>query len=71
MLAKGRHAFSGILSIGSRTGGMSPIVTSKLYWSCVASAMLYGAEVSDLCDKSVEILEKEHRKFGKKAAILT
>ncbi len=66
MIKKGRTAFYGLLSLGSKCGGILPTIGSKLYWQCVIPSMLYGVELLSLSDNGIEQLEKEHRKFGKR-----
>jgi len=55
-----------MLGIGSHTGGLNPVIGSKLYWSCVIPAMLYGCEILALSDAAIEKLEKQHRVFAKR-----
>ncbi len=66
MIKKGRTAFYGLLSLGSKCGGILPTIGSKLYRQCVIPSMLYGVELLSLSDSGIEQLEKEHRKFGKR-----
>jgi hypothetical protein len=66
MLAKGQTCFNAMLGIGSRCGGMNPIIGSKIYWSNVIPAMLYGAVVMCLSHTAIERLEAQHRKFAKR-----
>ena len=66
MLARGTKAFNAMLGIGSRTGGISPIVGSKIYWTAVIPSMLYGVEVAALSSSAIDKLEQQHRLFAKR-----
>ena len=66
MLAKGQTCFNAMLGIGSRCGGINPVIGSKMYWSNVIPAMLYGAEVLCLSQSAIDRLEVQHRKFAKR-----
>ena len=70
MCAKGKTAFNGLLSIGSKSGRLSPLIASKLYWYCVIPAMLYGAEVLSLSASRLDQLEQDHRNHGKRLQFL-
>ena len=49
-----------IRSIGSSTGGTSPISASKLYWSVTIPKLLYGCEVWPICEQGMLKLQKAH-----------
>ena len=70
MIKKGKQAFSGILSLGRGIGGTNPAVASKLYWSTVVTSMLYGVQVQCLTEYALDLLEQEHRAFGKRIQCL-
>ena len=66
IITKGNKCFNSMLSIGSRTGGLNPVIGSKLYWTAVIPAMLYGVEVLSLSNKAIEKIEQQHRTFAKR-----
>ena len=71
MVRKGKNTFNSMLGLGSTTGGINPIVGSKIYWSVVVPSMTYGAEVMDLGNEQLQELEKQHRQFGKRLQCLS
>ena len=66
MITKGQTCFNAMLGIGSRCGGINHVIGSKIYWSNVIPAMLYGAEVMCLSQSAIDRLEVQHRKFAKR-----
>jgi exonuclease III len=70
MVQKGRVAFYALLSLGSKIGGVNPVVATKIYWSTVIPSMMYGIEVLCLSESAMERLEQEHRNFGKRLQYL-
>jgi hypothetical protein len=64
--SKARRNFNALLGIGSSLGGVNPSVGSKLYWSIVIPAMLYGTEIMCLPESITDKLETQHRQFGKR-----
>jgi exonuclease III len=70
MIQKGRSVFYGLLCLGSKIGGINPVTATKIYWSTVIPSMMYGIEVLCLSDNAMEILEQQHRNFGKRIQCL-
>ena len=66
MIKKGNTAFNALLSLGSKTRGISPALSSKLYNSNVLPSMTYGIEILCLSDESLSQLEAQLKMFGKR-----
>jgi hypothetical protein len=66
MIQKGRTAFYALLCLGSSIGGVNPATATKIYWSTVIPSMMYGMEVSCLSEDAMDLLELEHRNFGRR-----
>ena len=65
-ISKGRQCFNAMASLGIGPYGLHPSVHSKLYWAVCVPTMIYGAEVIDISDKDIEMLECTHRQCAKR-----
>ncbi|CAH1785110.1 unnamed protein product, partial [Owenia fusiformis] len=62
----GKRKFCSLLGLGHKTGGLSPLTASKLYWAFSIPTMLFGAPVINYQASDVEKLELTHREIGKR-----
>ena len=61
----GMRVFHSYKGIGSCKNPVPPLVLSKLYWNVSVPKIVYGAEVLDLSNKSIDRLESTHSSAAK------
>ena len=62
---KGEKAYFAVQGLGNRRLPVTPVVSSKLYWSVCVPRMMHGLEVTDLQVCDLNKLEQAHGKMAK------